>query len=76
MVTRSKSQIAVAGRIEPGDRLIVDGQAKTVVRVKRAQGRKPVRGENLHLVTDDGHIVRANSLRGLRIEIRGRDVST
>lgn len=63
----SKSQIALAGRVKPGDVVVVDGVAKAVVRIKRAQGRKPAKGENLYLVTEDDDVVRINSNTGIRI---------
>jgi len=40
-----------------------------VVRVRRAQGRKPRRGENLHLVGAD-EVIKINSLDGIRITAR------
>jgi hypothetical protein len=40
-----------------------------VVRVRRAQGRKPARGENLHLVGADD-VIKVNSLEGIRIRAR------
>lgn len=63
-----KSQVALAGRVKPGDVILVNGAPKTIARIKRAQGRKPARGENLHLVADDGEIVRVNSTAPLRIQ--------
>lgn len=62
-----KTQIALAGRIKPGDTVVIDGRPVVVDRVKRAQGRKPASGENLHLVAEDGQLVRVNSLAPLRI---------
>lgn len=65
-----KTQVALAGRIKPGDAVIVDGTARVIARIKRAQGRKPTSGENLHLVVDDGDILRRNSLTPVRIAAR------
>ena len=66
-----RTQIALAGRIQPGDAVIIDGVPLVVTRIKRAQGRKPTRGENLHLVVDGGDVVRRNSLDPVRIAARG-----
>lgn len=41
-----------------------------VLRVQRAQGRKPARGENLHLVGAE-ELIKVNSLEGIRILTRG-----
>lgn len=65
-----RTQVAVAGRIRPGDTVIIDGVANVIERVRRAQGRKPAVGENLHLVTETGEILRVNSAEGVRIEAR------
>jgi len=65
-----RTQIALAGRIKPGDAVVVDGALKVIARVKRAQGRKPAKGENLHLVADDGEILRMNSLAPVRMAAR------
>jgi hypothetical protein len=65
-----RTQVALAGRIKPGDTIIIDGRPAVISRVKRAQGRKPAAGENLHLVAEDGELLRINSLAPVRIEVR------
>ena len=62
-----RTQVAVAGRLKPGDRVVVDGQTKVIAAVKRAAGRKPPQGENLHVSTEDGEMIRVNSTAGVRI---------
>lgn len=66
---RSRTQLALAGRVRPGDAVLVGQSFVEIARVKRAQGRKPAQGENLHLVGDD-QVVKANSLSALRIKAR------
>jgi hypothetical protein len=61
------TQLAFAGRIRPGDGVLIGGRVVAVARVKRAQGRKPAVGENLHLVTEDGDTIRINSTAVVRI---------
>ncbi|MDP1820486.1 MAG: hypothetical protein Q8K58_11445 [Acidimicrobiales bacterium] len=63
------TQVALAGRVRPGDRVVSEGRYVEVLRVRRAQGRKPARGENLHLVGAD-EVVKVNSLDGIRILAR------
>jgi hypothetical protein len=65
-----RTQVALAGRIRPGDVVDVDGRLVAVTRVKRAQGRKPPKGENLHVVLEDGGLLRVNSLAPVRIQAR------
>lgn len=65
-----RTQVALAGRVKPGDTVIVDGRTAVISRVKKAQGRKPPAGENLHLVAEDGELVRINSLAPIRIQAR------
>lgn len=61
--------MAVAGRIKAGDSILIDGEPNVVANVKRAAGRKPAQGENLHLVTEDGQVIRVNSLGGVRVPL-------
>ena len=65
----SRTQVALAGRVKAGDVVVIDGAPKRIARIKRAQGRKPAHGENLHLVADDGEIVRVNSTAPLRVQV-------
>jgi hypothetical protein len=69
MASDRRSQVAVAGRIESGDLILVDGVPTVIVSVKRAAGRKPARGENLHLITAGGQVIRVNSLEGVRVPV-------
>lgn len=64
-----RTQVALAGHIRPGDHVASDGRYIEVLRVRRAQGRKPRSGENLHLVGADG-VIKINSLDGIRILAR------
>lgn len=64
-----RTQVALASHVRPGDRIVVDDRYVEVLRVRRAQGRKPSRGENLHLVGAD-EVVKINSLDGVRILAR------
>lgn len=64
-----RTQVALAGHVRPGDHVATEGRYIEVLRVRRAQGRKPRSGENLHLVgTDD--VIKINSLDGIRILAR------
>ena len=68
--TRARiTQVALASHIRPGDRVASDGHFVEVLPVRRAQGRKPPRGENLHLVCAE-EIIKVNSLDGIRILAR------
>lgn len=69
LASRPPTQVALAGQVRPGDQVINDGRFVEVVRVKRVQGRKPARGENLHLV-GCGEVVKVNSLDAVRIRAR------
>lgn len=53
LMSRPSTQVAVASHVRPGDRVLDGNRYIQVVRVRRAQGRKPSRGENLHLVGED-----------------------
>ena len=64
------TQIAVASHVRPGDVVLHDNRYVEIVRVRRAQGRKPARGENLHLLGDE-EMVKVNSLDPVRIRARG-----
>ena len=68
--TRARTtQVALASRVRPGDHVACGGRYVEVLRVRRAQGRKPPHGENLHLVGTD-EVVKVNSLDGIRILAR------
>lgn len=68
-VQRRATQVALASHIRAGDHVASDGRFVEVLRVRRAQGRKPPRGENLHLVGADA-VIKVNSLDGVRILAR------
>jgi hypothetical protein len=61
-----KTQVALAGHVRPGDHVVSEGRYIEVLRVRRAQGRKPRTGENLRLVGAD-EVIKVNSLDGVRI---------
>ena len=63
------TQVALARHVRPGDHIASDGRYVEVLRVRRAQGRKPPQGENLHLVGAD-EVIKINSLDGIRILTR------
>lgn len=66
-VTRS-GQMTVAGRLQPGDEVFDSDRFVTVTRLRRAQGRKPPSGENLHVLVDgEAEPLRLNSLEPVRI---------
>jgi hypothetical protein len=67
MASDRRTQVAVAARIKPGDKVVVDGETKQIAHVKRAAGRKPATGENLHLIAEDGEVIRVNSAEGVRV---------
>lgn len=62
-----KTQVALAGHVRPGDHVVSEGRYIEVLRVRRAQGRKPRTGVNLHLVGADDVMIKVNSLDGIRI---------
>jgi len=64
-----RTQVALAGHVRPGDHVASEGGYIEVLRVRRAQGRKPRTGENLHLVGAD-EVIKINSLDGIRILAR------
>lgn len=64
-----RTQVALASHVRAGDHVASDGHFVEVLRVRRAQGRKPPRGENLHLV-GAAEVVKVNSLDGVRILAR------
>ena len=63
------TQVALGGHVRPGDHIAGDGRYIEVLRVRRAQGRKPRSGENIHLAGADG-VIKINSLDGIRILAR------
>ena len=69
LTSRRPTQVAVASRVRAGDRVLDGGRFVEIVRVRRAQGRKPARGENLHLLGEDG-VIKVNSLDAVRIQAR------
>lgn len=61
-----RGQLATYGAVRPGDAIVIDGATAVVTDVRRARGRKPKVGENLHLVTDQG-LVKVNSSAPVRM---------
>ena len=66
-IVHGRGQLATYAALRPGDSIVRDGTATVVTAVRRAQGRKPKVGENLHLVTDAG-VVKVNSLAPVRMQ--------
>lgn len=58
--------VTYAERVQPGDAVYADGDFHVITKVRRAQGRKPKAGENLHLLAND-HVIKRNSLEPVRI---------
>lgn len=46
-------KLTYAGTIQPGDQIRVGDTFTTITKIRKAQGRKPKHGENLHLLTAD-----------------------
>ena len=65
-----RAVLTFAAQVRPSDEILVDGTFVTIVRVRKAQGRKPKQGENLHLVTADA-VLRRNSTDPVRVRRRG-----
>lgn len=62
-----RGQVTVAGTVRAGDSLGQGDHFVVVEKVRRAQGRKPSTGENLHFVTSTGEVVKLNSMQPVRI---------
>ena len=69
LLSRRPTQVALASHVRPGDRVVNGERDVEVVRVRRAQGRKPAHGENLHLVCEDD-VIKVNSSDAVRIRAR------
>lgn len=69
LAPRRATQVALGGRIRRGDHVLGDDHFVEVTRVRRAQGRKPARGENLHLL-GGAEFIKVNSLDAIRIRAR------
>lgn len=63
----SYGQITFARTVRPGDEVLHGGQFSRVTKIRKAQGRKPKAGENLHIVTENDDILKFNSADPLRI---------
>lgn len=59
--------VTFAGSVRAGDMVRHNDEYTTVVKVRRAQGRKPAEGENLHIVVTGGDVVKINSLQPVRL---------
>lgn len=62
----SKGRVTYVHTIRDGDTILVDGRPTEVLGIRRAQGRKPAQGENLHLLTGGGY-VSVNSHAPIRV---------
>jgi hypothetical protein len=62
----ARGVLTFAASVRPGDEVLVDGSFTAVLEVRRAPGRKPKQGENLHLVTADT-VLRHNSTDPIRL---------
>lgn len=61
-----QAKVTYAKTVRPGDVVVIDGSREHVIDVRRAAGRKPAAGENIHLVTADGYL-RANTTEPIRV---------
>lgn len=61
-----KGRLTYVHTISPGDIVLLDGDARTVEWVKRAPGRKPAAGDNLHFGIDGEHVT-VNSEDPIRV---------
>ncbi len=61
------AQVTYAGSVRAGDSVRRDGNFVAIARVRRAQGRKPASGENLHLVTEAGDVIKVHSEHPVRV---------
>jgi hypothetical protein len=59
--------VTFARTIRPGDEILDRDAFVRVATIRRAQGRKPKVGENLHLVTDAGAVIKLNSGDPIRV---------
>jgi len=62
-----RAQVTNAGSVRPGDSVGSDGGFVVIDRVRRAQGRKPASGENLHLLTASGDVIKIRSDEPVRV---------
>lgn len=62
----TKGAVTYANKISEGDTLVIDGKPRNVEQIRRAQGRKPPRGENLFFVVN-GERLRINTLTPVRV---------
>ena len=62
----TRGQLILAGNVRPGDLVLDEGSFRRIQAVRRAQGRKPKAGENLHLVAEDG-VLKRNSTSPVRV---------
>jgi hypothetical protein len=63
-------KVTPAGRVRTGDQVLHEGRFVEVTAVRRAQGRKPQTGENLHVVTTDS-VLKINSTEPVRVQRAG-----
>lgn len=65
-MTTRKPSVTYAHKINEGDELVIDGKPRRVEHIRRAQGRKPAKGENL-FVTAGGQRLLVNTLAPVRV---------
>jgi hypothetical protein len=61
-----EGKVTPAGRVRAGDHVLHEGRFVLVTTIRRAQGRKPRTGENLHVVTADS-VLKINSTEPVRV---------
>ena len=64
------AKVTFAGQVRSGDAIRDGEEFVTVTKIRRAQGRKPKVGENLHIVVEGDRVLRFNSVDPVRV-IRG-----
>jgi hypothetical protein len=60
-------KVTPAGRVRTGDQVLHEGRFVVVTAIRKAQGRKPPTGENLHVITGDA-VLKINSTEPVRVQ--------
>jgi hypothetical protein len=60
-------KVTPAGRVRAGDHVLHEGRFVEVTAIRKAQGRKPQTGENLHVVAGDT-VLKINSTEPVRVQ--------
>jgi hypothetical protein len=66
-VVMRPGKVTPAGRVRAGDEVLHEGRFAVVTAIRKAQGRKPRTGENLHVVMAD-KILKINSAEPVRVQ--------